>query len=856
MEPYRASQKFLLQVEDKSAYVYIFNFMHIPRFQYILCLLLVFTFEPLIAQFNPDAGIIPSFTEGASVSVSSTTPNTYAASIIDGDKATFWQSGGALPDGFFVREDLNILLGLGGTPASSNSGSLPDTVITDGDVYTALLIPPVSGKAWVEFDMGAGAPFRSLSLRGSVSADSISIWVFLVGGDSVKLGAYYTADNSTTKRFSLIDTITRIRLVSDTGFYISDVGALAEIPTEFAVIDLGSVKNIGWLESRHYSGNDVSSSQILLSQDSISWTVVADLDPLAVSMIINRLPNEIPARYIKLEHTMVEGDYYKAEIWEIKAYDKYGSYGAFPPPVPNSNTLSEMLGVNGIWGWGYNSYSDLLASGQGPFQYNRICTHARNYHNLNWDVTDPDDIPDFNGMPGSLAQWWLDWDREYAVWDSAGLDVFASIQFTNSNQPDSIWDDPYLAAYNYGFAFAEHFGPGVGNGLVKRIEVGNEPWRYEASFYREVLQGMAEGVKAADSTMQVYPCALQAADPSTELGIYKNYAGVRLLDTIAPYIDGLNGHYYSFYNDSSGIRRATYPENYVSFMRGILNDLRYRDANFPGKKMFVSEWGWDSDGAGESCTHNECVSETAQAIYGVRYAMMLSRLGVDDMSWFFYANSNTSSSLFTRSGLTGSGAASFMEKKSFTAFEALLHHIGDSYFLDTLEENDDHWVYLFGDSTGTPTYVIGWKPVDESDGSISSTSVSIAYAPDSAWTISGLASTGTDAALPTYSGGNMTLSLSGVPLVVKLQDAPFTSISYDVEEKITAYPNPTTGDVFIQGYDLSKGNIVLRDCLGQVVRNWKGDNEPMNIADLPQGIYFLTLNYMEVSTVVQLVKVE
>ena len=152
---------------------------------------------------------------------------------------------------------------------------------------------------------------------------------------------------------------------------------------------------------------------------------------------------------------MVEEDYSKAEIWEIKAYDKYGSYGAFPPPVTNSNTLSEMLGVNGIWGWGYNSYSDLLASGQGPFQYNRIGTHARNYHNLNWDVTDPDDIPDFNGMPGSLAQWWLDWDREYEVWDSAGLDVFASIQFSNANQPDSIWDDPYLAAYNYGFAFAE-----------------------------------------------------------------------------------------------------------------------------------------------------------------------------------------------------------------------------------------------------------------------------------------------------------------------------------------------------------------------------------------------------------------
>ena len=834
----------------------IFNIMHLPLLHYIFVAFLVLSFKSITAQFDPHAGIIPSLTEGASVSVSSISPTSFAGNILDGDVGTFWQSTGALPSGFLVRPDLNILLGLGGTSATSNSGSLPDTAITDGDVYTGLLIPEVSGEAWVEIDLGGASPFRSLSLKGSVAADSISVWIFHAGGDSLKLGTYYDADNYSTKRFSLIDTITRIRLVSDIQFTVTDVGALAEIPTEYAVIDLGSVKNIGWLETRHYAGSDVASSQILLSSDSISWTKVLDLDPGAVSVISNRLPNEIPARYIKLEHTMVEGNWNKAEIWEIRAYDRYGRYGPFPSPSPNSHNLFEMMGVNGIWGWGNGIYSDLLSPGEGPFQHNRISTHARNYHNLSWDVSDPDDVPDYNGMPGSLAQWWLDWDREYKIWDSAGLDVFASIQFSNANEPESVWDDPYLAAYNYGYAFAEHFGPGTGNGLVKRIEVGNEPWDYEASFYREVLQGMAEGAKAADPSILVIPCALQAVDSSAESGVYKNYAGVRLLDTIAPYIDGLNGHYYSYYNDSNGVRRATYPENYVSSMRGILNDLRYRDVNFPGKKMVVSEWGWDSDGAGEACTHNECVSETAQAIYGVRYALMLNRLGVDDMTWFFYANSNATSSLYTRSGLTGSVATSFAEKKSFTAFEALLHHIGDQYFLDTLAENDEHWVYLFGDSTVTPTHLIGWKPVDESDGSSSSASVSIPYAPDSAWTISGLSGTGTAATLPTYSTGNMTLSLSGVPLVVKLQNSPITSSSDDPERIITVYPNPTTGALFIRGCDLSKGNAVLRDCLGQVVRKWQGNTENMNIADLPQGVYLLTLNCKGGSTVSRLVKIE
>ena len=829
--------------------------MQIFPFRCFFFFIFILSLEPLIAQFDPHAGIIPSYTEGAFVSVSSITPTSFVQHIIDGDDGTFWQSGGALPSGFLVRQDLNILLGLGGTPASSNSGGLPDSNITDGDVYTGLQIPPVSGKAWVELDLGGISPFRSLSFKGSVPGDSVSIWIYHTAGDSLKLGAYYEADNYSFKRFSLIDTIAKIRMESNVQFTITDVGALAEIPTEYAVIDLGSIKNIGVLETRHFTGSSVTASEILLSSDSISWTKVADLDPLALTLISNRLPAEIPARYIKLEHTMVEANWNKANIWEIRAYDKYGRYGDFPPPSPNTHTLSEMFGVNGIWGWGHGVYSDLLAPDEGAFKYSQICSHARNYHNMSWDVSDPDITPDFDGMPGSLAQWWLDWDREYEVWDAAGLNVSASIQFSNSTQPENIWDNPYQAAYNYGFAFAEHFGPGVGNGLINRIEVGNEPWDYQASFYREVLQGMAEGAKAADPDLLVFPCALQAVDSSAEMGNYLNYAGVRLLDTIAPYIDGLNVHYYSYYNDSTGIRRATYPENYISSMRGILNDLRYRDANFPGKKIFVSEWGWDSDGAGESCTHNECVSETAQAVYGLRYAMMLNRLGVDDMTWFFFANTNSSSSLYTRSGLTGSSATSFLEKKSFVAFDALLHHLGNDYFLDTLAENDDHWVYLFGDSTGTPSYIAAWRPVDESDGSISTVSIPIAFAPDSAWTISGLSGTGTVAPLPSYSGGSMTLSLSGVPLLVRLQDPPVVSVSNDIKEKISIYPNPTTGDVFIQGYNLSEKSIILRDCLGAVVSNWEQTDHRINIAGLPPGIYFLTLNLNEGSKVFRIIKV-
>ena len=101
----------------------------------------------------------------------------------------------------------------------------------------------------------------------------------------------------------------------------------------------------------------------------------------------------------------------------------------------------------------------------------------------------------------------------------------------------------------------------------------------------------------------------------------------------------------------------------------------------------------------------------------------------------------------------------------------------------------------------------------------------------------------------------MTLSLSGVPLLVKLQDSPVVSVSNDIKEKISIYPNPTTGDVFIQGYNLSERSVILRDCLGAVVSNWEQTDHRINIAGLPPGIYFLTLNLNEGSKVFRIIKV-
>jgi hypothetical protein len=64
-------------------------------------------------------------------------------------------------------------------------------------------------------------------------------------------------------------------------------------------------------------------------------------------------------RYIRIKHLVNEtGDWRKVDTWEIGAYGAGGRWGLPPAPQQQSRTLRQLLGVNGIWGWGNKSFSD------------------------------------------------------------------------------------------------------------------------------------------------------------------------------------------------------------------------------------------------------------------------------------------------------------------------------------------------------------------------------------------------------------------------------------------------------------------------------------------------------------------
>ncbi len=816
---------------------------------YVFLFVLFFNCTPhkAPAQWNPDAGVIPSYTWTAGITTSS---GGNGAEVNDHNDQTCWQSAAPLPYGFISKPNQNILHGLGAAGNYASSGSSNHQNATDANLGNSASVTG-SGYVWFELLLNAPSPLISLSLKCSVN-EPINIFAHHPNGDSTFIATWNSTDNFSWKRFNMnLSDVSSIKLSSATGFQIFEIAAIATPLTEFITLDFGQTKTIQWIESRHWAGGKASATKALGSLDKINWFQIAELDPNALRTVTTYLSQPVNTSYLKIEHTLIDVDYAKVFVWEVNAWNGYGPFGQMPAPTKSSYPVSEIIGINGIWGWGHDMYSGNIAPGKGPDKFNKIATHARNFHNMHWDITNPNITPDYSRMAtsGTQALSWLNWDKEYKAWKDAGLKVTASILFTEKSMPHSIWNNPYSAGYNYGYSFARHFGPTNGNGLVETFEAGNEPWDYPASFYNEVVKGMVQGVKDGDPAMKVFTCALQSAFPHTESANGGNYMGARLPNQIAPLIDGLNVHHYSYANDVNGKRIGVHPEHIQSSVRALLNDLRFRDVNLPGKKIYVTEWGWDSEGAGEDCTHTECVSELEQAVYAVRGAMLFIRLGVDRLTWYFYSNGG--GGLYSRSGLVGSSATNFSEKQSFRSFQAMMDKIENKYFLDVYQENDDAWVYRFGDANGKTTHLVAWKPVNGNDTSTTIVQLNIQHFADSVWQIAGHSPTGEPAQeLTSFDEATKTLTLkvSAIPIIAKvLPDSlygivPDTTVSIfpvpaSENYNVHYFPNPTS-DGFNVSYHLEKESAVELS-----IFNSKGElvSQPLN-KTLQQGDHLLKIS--------------
>ncbi len=145
-------------------------------------------------------------------------------------------------------------------------------------------------------------------------------------------------------------------------------------------------------------------------------------------------------------------------------------------------------------------------------------------------------------------------------------------------------------------------------------------------------------------------------------------------------------------------------------MWSVNNLFKYSEFNLNSLPVYVTEFGYDSEGGGDDCVHSVCISEELQAIYGIRMSLILYRLGVNEFYWYYYANVDGDSFLHNRSGLLSSYSKGMQIKKSFIAFETLQKHIGDMVFTGILSETNDLYVYSFEDKTNNTKALVAWIP--------------------------------------------------------------------------------------------------------------------------------------------------
>ena len=717
-------------------------------------------------EFNPDAGLVQSLTENATVTASSNPSD--ISKITDGDLSTAWQSTAPLPDGFIKNKNQNLLLGK--KPIATSYTSIKNRPnMTDGDLNNMALISAGNGVRKMSFHV-EGINIFSVSIKCQANSD-IEILAEMASGKKERIGIYLPGQNYQLILFDIkLKQVYSILIESENDFGIFEIAALSTPPKESIIFKFDSPKKIGTVKTKCWAGNNMASATtIYTSIDGSNWAKAAILNPNTTNEQLIGFP-ERAANYLKVEHELIPNNWNKVFFWEIKAYDKNGPYGEKPAANASAVSIKELLGINGYWSWGTDQYSFLLGKDEGPRRYSPLASHARNYHDMTWDIQQPGQPIDFSKMKtqGTNAKEWLDWDKEYQEWVDAGLNIEASLQFYRFQPND--WKTPYKSAFDYAKVFTNHFGPKNGNGLICSIEAGNEPWKYPADVYQEILLGMVDGAKDADPSMEVLPCALQAVDPDAEKsGIFKNYIGARITQESAEKLDGVNVHAYSYVTGLDGQRKAVHPEHPQSSFWEIINMVRWRDSNMRGKKIYLSEWGWDSNGGNETCTHSECVSDESAAAYAVRGALIAGRLGIERATWYFYANEKSPSSLYSRSGLTASINQGFQKKKCFYNLEALVSKAGEYYFLKILKEDESAWVYLYGDKMGTPTCLIGWLPLENGQQKTVEVELTVPYEITKCWVLDGSPSLGQDSPVPSMKNGKYLLQLSTMPIIFSLK---------------------------------------------------------------------------------------
>ncbi|KAH0795116.1 T9SS type A sorting domain-containing protein [Histomonas meleagridis] len=522
--------------------------------------------------------------------------------IIDDDDNTCWKLYyQSYYEVYYNRSDINPLYHLCDDESKCITNGLESG---DVSMLTDTILNNVVTLKEVTFDVELN-DIRDINLRINKAADDIKVYG-KSGNEFVLIGTF-NSDLRNSQHIELSNPVnfTGLKISSSSAFSISEVAVQSGQMNEWVMYDLNESKPIGAVNLRIYSPGVDGTFKLQYSNDTMNWTTFYSGNPNFYHQFTVSIFPLAYARYVRVAMYLETG--YKGYAGNFYLFDVYNQHGINGPPPeakPQKRTLKQIVGVNGIWQWGTSG--EKLADGKdsNPEVFSKFSLHGRNYHNLDWDTSSLAKTPDYDAMPGSLSQTWLDWDGEYEIWNNYSVEVQVSYQFkqeySSFGEND---DDVYYNFESLGKNFASHFGPTNGTGNVFTVEIGNEPWDYTSEQYKNIMTGFAKGLKEGDPRVIVLPSASQSLNDLNEL--FNSAENVKD-------IDGINIHVYSlrWLGDD---RDSPKPEDRASTFTQINKYARWRDQNFPNFDIYLSETGWGAyDGR---CSGRYCVSEAQQSVY-------------------------------------------------------------------------------------------------------------------------------------------------------------------------------------------------------------------------------------------------
>jgi len=148
----------------------------------------------------------------------------------------------------------------------------------------------------------------------------------------------------------------------------------------------------------------------------------------------------------------------------------------------------------------------------------------------------------------------------------------------------------------------------------------------------------------------------------------------------------------------------------------------------PGTRIYLTEWGWDGASVFDNppCYdgpyHKVCISAEGKALYIMRGLLKVARDGISRAHIFYYANGDTYSPIYARSGLTSSVATKFQKEPVYTAIERFQAIFGQLNHIGAVVESIRGYVYLLG-QPGFGVCLVAWLPTDVNDTTISTLSL-------------------------------------------------------------------------------------------------------------------------------------